>query len=768
MAILQDPTNPLPLVIVGESPGKEELRTGIPFVGASGRVLSNLCRKAGLNRDKCRITNVVDVLPPKWSGFGGLDQQVVEDGVRRLKERLEKWRPNVVLAVGAEALKALTGLKPITKYRGAVIESNLIPGLKVVATLHPANLLRGNMQMAPIVALDISKAVKEMKSRRFVSRERDWHIFQDNFEAKETFESMHDSVVCVDIETAGSVLTSFGVATSPNQSYVMPNKLIRSRDGLVLIDKFCRDSSIKKIYHNACYDALWLAYYTKILTKGIYFDTMIAQHCCYPIWPKSLAFCVSVYMNEIYWKDEGKAVFTPGCAADWEKLYHYNALDTMFTYEIYEKLKKELVELKVDKVFWNDMKLVRPLLFAMLHGVNIDEEEVKKLEKKNDSIIEKLETLKKGVIGDLNVKSPKQLKELFYGKKEEGGWNFKAIKRKGKVTTDAKALQKLEALPTPQQPLFGLIRTLKEHHKLSGFFSFQRDPDGRVRTAYKPTGTISGRISSAKGITGSGSNLQNQPKIIRSMYVPDPGCIFIQADLSQAEARIVAALCGDMDWLKQFDSDDVHWYVAEQLFGKPREKLVKKIHRQMSKRVSHGTHYLMSWNLLKELLRVTAKEAKGLMALYYETRPNLKPWQNAVKKHILQHREITTALGRRLIYPSVVGESEIRQGVSFEPQSLCGQYNNNAWIRAHEKVDYAKILLQVHDSLLYQVPAKLSYVEKCLIDVKELTEVNLTVKSRVTGEEITFKIPVDFEIGYNWKNLEECSIENVAETFRNL
>ena len=332
--IRQVPKNPLPICFVGEAPGEKEDKLKKPFVGASGRLLTRMCRAAGIDRDRCYITNVVHVRP-KNNKFETLPQEVIEDGIKQLKKDLEEWKPNVVIAVGKQSLKALTGLEKITAARGAVTISTLVEGLKVVPTIHPANLLRGNMHLVPVCVNDLKKALKESTSRDFKGIERNWTLIESITELEGLFDSISGPVV-VDIETAVSAMTAFGIATSPNYGYVVPNKLIRTREGLCLIDRFMRDENIPKIFHNALYDVLWLAYYCKILTRNIHFDTMIAHHVCYPIYPKSLAFCASIYTNEIYWKEMGHTT------TDWMTLYKYNALDCMLTYEVYERLKKEL------------------------------------------------------------------------------------------------------------------------------------------------------------------------------------------------------------------------------------------------------------------------------------------------------------------------------------------------------------------------------------------------------------------------------------------
>lgn len=757
MAILYEPPGKYnKIAIVGEAPGKEEERTGQPFVGASGRLLKRALTQAGIRWEHGFITNVIDIRPPK-NNIQAISKEVIEKGKIALKKRLLRWDPNVIIAVGKTAMEALTDLGPITKVRGAVVPCTLLPGFKVIGTLHPANLLRGNMKMFPIFVADLAKAKRESKDKSINKPKRNFTILDDEISAITALQSVKPGIISVDIETAVTdKLTAFGWATSKTDGFSITKEVVVKPEVLKEISKFCKRTDLKKIFHNACYDVLWLAYYAKILTKGIYFDTMIAQHVCYPIWPKSLAFCASLYTDEVYFKDMGKSFFKLKDIEirDWSKLYEYNTMDCMVTYEVYEHLNKELDELRLRKVFNFDMQMIEPVLFAMLHGVKIDKTVLEEIKTKNEKVISVLERLAKSCIGDVNVNSPKQLKELFYDK-----FGFTPIKNKGRITTDTKALHKMEALPTPYRPIIGLIRNMRDYYKRRTFYNIKTDFDGHVRTAYKITGTISGRLSSTKGLTGSGTNLQNIPKPMRKFFVPPPNHIFIQADLSQAEARLVAAFCEDEDWLHDFDMDDVHWKVAEFLFKKPRTELKKGIHRQMAKRVSHATHYMMSWNLLRELLHCDAKTAKNLIASYYAMRHKLKDWQDKTAWEVRKNREIRTPYGRRLIFPSTISDEDIRQAVSFRPQSCCGQYNNDAWLRQYRNMSYTRILLQVHDSLVHAVPDNIKVVKQALKDIKRLTEVPLRIGK------IDLIIPVDFEIGYNWYDLKECALENVEEVY---
>jgi uracil-DNA glycosylase family 4 len=751
--MIQEPQGPSNgIVFVGEAPGRKEIDLGKPFVGESGWILKNLCKAVGIDLSRSYISNICDEMPPMGE-FERFPKAKVVAGTQKLRERLLKWNPRIIVALGKHPLRATTGYNVISDYRGSVIPSTLIPGTKVVATFHPAYLLprRQNSHYTPIARLDLEKAKRESAFREIRYPKRNIYTINNPIEAIEFLSSIRPRPVTVDIETAGHILTAFGVALAKDECYSITHNCFKDREVLRAIGRFC-NSDIPKIYHNALYDVLWLAHYMGVMTRNIYFDTMLAQHVCYSIYLKSLQFCASVYTDEPHWKDRKDYLPSQG-------LYEYNARDCGVTYEVYEKLLKEIEETKSQTAFKHIMEMIDPTLVAMLHGVRTDKEAFKAIKEANEDIIRKYKYLTDKIIPGVNVNSPQQLKELFYDE-----WGFKPVKLKGKITTNAMAVNKMERLPTPYQSVFGLIRALKGAVKGRSFYNYDVDPDGRIRTAYKLTGTKTFRLSSSGSITGSGTNLQNIPKLMRRIYLPDPGDIWLQWDLSQAEARIVAALCKDFAWLKAFDEDDIHWQVAEFIFKKHRSQLKKTYHRQIAKKVSHATHYLESWKSLSELICCTAAEAKQFIAHYHLLRPNLADWHAEVHEAIMTKRELRTPYDNRMIFPGSMSPEAmpLPMAVAFVPQSTCVQYANTAWKKQAKELDHVKGLLQVHDSVASSVEDNPKVIIETMKAMKELTEVPVRIG------DIELVIPIDFEIGDNWYKLHECSIETFEETYDKL
>ncbi|MCK4522069.1 MAG: hypothetical protein KAU20_05830 [Nanoarchaeota archaeon] len=740
----QIPDTPSKIAIVGECWGRNEEIEGRPFVGASGKLLTYLTRQAGLSREQCYITNVVNK-KPQDNKFYMFSKEEITKGVDELKDDLEKWQLdglNIVAALGGNALEQLTGLTGIMKYRGSILESTLVKGLKVIPTIHPAMLIRGQTGCNPIVVADLRKVKKESEFPERKIPVREIQVVKDPTTAIALLESVTDieKPVACDIETpikqGKKRLLSYGVATSTSKAFVLTEPILKIPRVLRALGVFSK-SKTRKIFHNANFDAFVLAHSYKIVTKNIE-DTMIAQHICYPflpalLKPKSLAFCGSMYTNEPYWKD------TMG-----RELYIYNGKDCCITYEVYNALQKEMDSWGVREVYEKDRELIEPLLTMELKGIPVSMETLKRIKEKNELIIEKLEIIKKETIGDVNVQSPKQMNTLLYNL-----WRFPPVVKDGKITTDVKAMNKLESIPTPYQPLIGLIKKLRKHYTMRGFYNLTLDEDNRMRADFKIAGTLSGRLASSEMEgTGIGRNLQNIPKPLREIYIPDEGKIFINVDLSQAEARVVAALCGDKEWVEEFEREDTYIRIASFLFNVKKEDVTDD-QRQDAKTITHACNYGESWKGLSETLKVTAQRAKFLMAKLYEIRPFLEKWHDEVARQVKVDRILRSSYGRIIQFFGLVSQKDIRTALSFNPQGIVADYLNRGIISIYNNIDEAELLLQVHDSILFQVDNNYEVVKSVIERVRELMKQTLTVNN------FSFVIPCDFEIGYNWYHLSK-------------
>jgi len=761
--IVQKPKKFNGILVCGEAPGAEEQRLRRPFVGPEGQYLRTKFKKAGINFASCFVTNTVHRQPFK-NKYETLTQEDLDYGRLILIEAINEYKPNLIIAVGAKALSMLCNKTSITKVRGSVTPCELVPGYKVLPIIHPGMIFRTNPAYDILISMDLRKATQEAKFPEIRYPERNIQTIYTASEAIKLLERLSKDTKphAIDIETAGPRLLVYGIATSPTTSFVIPKNLCQDREVLRAISRYA-DSNVPKIFHNALYDVFYCAYFYQIYHRNVYYDTMIAQHAIFPTLQKSLAFCASIYTNEVYWKDEGKEIFDDirkNRIIDWEQFYIYNGKDTCLTYEVFEAQQEELDYWKVHEI--NDLMhaVIQPCLYAMLKGLRINMEKVKIFAKNNERALEVLDRIKKATIGDINLLSSKQLKELLYEK-----WKMPVQKVKGRVSTDAKSLQHLEAFPTPYKPLIGLILKYKEHRTLRNFYTISLCDDGYVRYTIKITGAYTGRMSSSKSIIEDrsgkkvGYNFQNQPAAVRHFYDADPGKIMVEADLSNAEARIVAACCQDEDWLQRFDVQDQHRFVASELFNVPYEQVTKEQRNKYAKRVAHASHYMFGWRALSMWLMCSAKEAKAFKQRYFEIRPKLAEWHARVDREVRRTRMIRTCFGRVIQFFGPHFDRILPAAVAAEPQSTSVDYIDTAIVKCFQQIPEYDFRLQVHDSMLFQLPDDLACIETVLPKVKELTEQPICVHG------LTFKIPLDFKIGYNWGNMYECTLDTIADAY---
>jgi len=323
------------IALVGEAPGETEALEGKPFIGSSGRLLDGMLRAAGVDRSKCLVTNVFMSRPPAnqvsyffakkgdvvtaYPPFGkhGFVKAEWAGELDRLKIELEQFKPNIVVALGATALWALCGRDGITAFRGTVLASTLVPGLKVIPTFHPAYIMR-QYDDRPTVTADLAKAVQESgfpeirRTAREIWIEPSWGdilLFE-----KRHMQNM--SILTYDIETdpwVSKQMLCIGLAPNPTHAIVIPfidkrkpgwnywPTLAHEMKVWQWVADKLQDPSYKKQAQNGLYDIQWLARYG-IKVRGETEDTLLLHHSLQPELRKGLDYLGSLYCNEAPWK----------------------------------------------------------------------------------------------------------------------------------------------------------------------------------------------------------------------------------------------------------------------------------------------------------------------------------------------------------------------------------------------------------------------------------------------------------------------------------
>lgn len=320
------------IAIVGEAWGKDEEMAGVPFIGWSGQELTRILAEAGIDRQECFLTNVFAFKPennnletlcgtrkdvgkaytlPAMKNRKYLLNEYLPE-LDRLREELSTIRPNLVVALGGCAAWALIGNGSISAVRGAITESTLIPGLKVLPAFHPAYILR-QWSARPILVADFIKANKERHYPEIRRRTRQI-LLDPTIEEVEAWTewalTSGQTLLAPDIETACGLITMIGFATDPEHAMVIPFRknngtnywpdIPTERRAWRCVERLLM-SLIDKVFQNGMYDLSWL-WRLGFRFRRCTDDTMLLHHSLYPEMNKSLGFLGSLYLNEGAWK----------------------------------------------------------------------------------------------------------------------------------------------------------------------------------------------------------------------------------------------------------------------------------------------------------------------------------------------------------------------------------------------------------------------------------------------------------------------------------
>ncbi len=351
---------PCDIALVGEAPSADESLDGLPFVGASGKLLDGLLAFAKIDRSKCMLGNVFTIRPPQndvsffflktklatpeqkknnpyHPNHGYLKDEYLPE-LARIRDDLARANPKVIIPMGGIALWALYGESKITDYRGTVIEyipheqhaggsgpvvdaptdvrESGLPAIstaKLLPTFHPAAALR-DYGLRPIIAQDLLKATGELSSGTVSRPNRTVHIIECPDDLRTARDAIKKAGTCAfDVETLARQITCISLAPDETTAYVIPFWDLR-KPGYNAFDEatelelwwglweIMSDSSIRKLAHNAEYDLVYLDHHG-IKVRGRVDDTMLLAHSYQIEWPKSLGFLGSIYCNETAWKN---------------------------------------------------------------------------------------------------------------------------------------------------------------------------------------------------------------------------------------------------------------------------------------------------------------------------------------------------------------------------------------------------------------------------------------------------------------------------------
>ena len=728
------------IYLIGEGASNQDKIAGKPIQGGPGQVLDRLLRRAGIDRDKCYIDSI--------------------DNIAVVKGLIEQNRPNVIGIMGEGALNIFLQQKQILKWRGSILNYS---GIKIIPLLDPLKVMR-EPTLDPIASMDMVKLVGESKSHLFTT------IYNDNFIINPSFEEVINYLTSI---LPSKAYLTFDIETIPDMEQIMCIGFAWSKQDAICIPIFFGETSwwtveeelaiikalrnlflnpgVKFIAQNAQYDMTYIRVKWGIKCQ-LWMDTMIAFHTVYPEMKKSLAFLTSIYTSRPYYKDDGGQGKTP------EQEWLYNCKDVVATYEIAFEIRKELEEFKT-LAFYEEHsnKLIEPLLEMQIKGILIDvkrrDEVDKELSKKRDELQARLNL---AVGREVNVNSPKQIKELLYddlGLPPIYSWGKVKGKKAKVMSSNEEAIVQLQKMC--KNPVLDIILEIRGIVKQLGtYVRAKLEVDNRLCCSYKITGTSTGRLSSSKSVFNRGTNLQNIPRdpVMRSMFIADSGKILVNADLSQAEARIVAYVAEETRLIRVFENgDDIHAFNAAIIFNvHPNE--VTPTQRQTAKARVHGANYGIGPAKAAKLAGTTEAKAREDLNKYKSSYPNLELWWKTVEAQLRYNRTLKNLFGRKRTFFGHWSDELLRTAIAYVPQSTVGDLLNYGIIRSYPNLPNEwDMLAQNHDSILIQVPEETPsmHLHKFF---KHYYEIPLEIHNR------KFIIPVDIKVGYSWGEMKDLQV----------
>lgn len=430
-----------------------------------------------------------------------------------------------------------------------------------------------------------------------------------------------------------------------------------------------------------------------------------------------------------------------------ERVQKWMAYQAIVPYKIKSVLREKLKETGMESLY-DEMEL--PCLYALYemekNGIRVDGEALHQYGKKLRTRIEELTAEIHAMAGEeFNINSPKKLGEILFEKL--GLKNGK--KTKTGYSTSAEVLEKLKNA----HPIIPKILEYRQLTKLNstyaeGLAGYIR-ADGRIHGKFHQTVTVTGRISSAD------PNLQNIPtrmplgREIRKVFIPEEGSVFVDADYSQIELRVLAHMSGDAALIAAYQADeDIHAITASQVFDVPLDQVDSTLRRK-AKAVNFGIVYGISSFGLGQDLDISRKEAEGYIEKYFATYGKVKKFLDRTVEDAKKNGYTVTMFGRRRPIPELASSNFMtrsfgeRAAMNAPVQGTAADIIKIAMVRVNRRLKeehlQSKLVLQIHDELIIETKKEeLEIVQKLLVE------------EMMHAAELAVPLLVDANVGDSW------------------
>lgn len=442
----------------------------------------------------------------------------------------------------------------------------------------------------------------------------------------------------------------------------------------------------------------------------------------------------------------------------------YNGLDGMLTQEVASAIPR-------CPTYEFERSLLPMVLDMMERGILVDTAKrdamVAELREQHDRALQVFDRICKGVWGrTINPRSSVQLKKLLY-KDLHIPEVYVSKKGERKLSTDRDTLERLSREHIRAIPICLCLLTLRDLEKTIDTLTKDLSPHSRWHASFNIGGTDTGRWSSSSHPFGWGSNLQNIDDYIRRIFAPDPGYVFVNCDQQGAEARVVAYLAGDENYIRAIESGDVHTMVAAMVFGfEPKRELAdRKYYREMSfrdiaKRAAHGSNYGGTAHTISRVLKVDLPVIEEFQAKYFKAFPFLRKWQIWVAQQLQTVRYLVTPFGRkRSFWGNPRDDATVRAAIAYVPQSTVGDMTSHGLLSIYQNLPEVQILNNIHDAAFCQVPVDrkdilVPEILKCLTRTLDVTD--------IWGKTRPMLIPWEYQVGMNWGKKKKDNPDGIS------
>lgn len=443
----------------------------------------------------------------------------------------------------------------------------------------------------------------------------------------------------------------------------------------------------------------------------------------------------------------GKQKLSDVFSLDNEKTVNMAGLLSYVPWKAYPTLKEKLKEQGMEELYLQIERPTTATLFDMeKYGISVEKDALREYGEQLTGRIEELEESIHIQAGkDFNINSPKQLGVILF---EDLKMPF-AKKTKTGYSTSADILEKL----APDYPIVSDILEYRQLTKLKstyadGLAAFIGE-DGKIHSIFHQKVTATGRLSS------SDPNLQNIPirmplgRAIRKVFVPEPGYVFVSADYSQIELRVLAHMANDKNLIDAYRHNaDIHTATASQVFGVPVEEVTPLL-RRSAKAVNFGIVYGISAFGLSQDLDITRKEANEYIERYFATYPGIKTYLDGNVTFAKEHGYVKTLYGRIRPIPELSSSNFMqrsfgeRAAMNSSIQGTAADIIKIAMIRVSRRLReenlFSRLILQIHDELLVETKEE------------EIEEVYKILKEEMMGAaNLSVPLLVDIEKGKTW------------------